>query len=112
MEKCQNVYVYFFHLFDSEISAHIYPKNTLVARIKEGGTLNVTCKGQGSPTPHVQWDVSKLRSNYSTISRNNGVEEDLFIHSASAFDNGWLACVVSNAAVKNRSTIGFTVKCK
>ncbi|KAJ8304260.1 hypothetical protein KUTeg_017843 [Tegillarca granosa] len=46
-----------------------------------------------------------MRSNYSTVSRNNGFEEDLFIHNASAFDNGWLSCIASNLALKNKSTI-------
>ncbi|OWF35254.1 BDNF/NT-3 growth factors receptor-like [Mizuhopecten yessoensis] len=73
------------------------------------GSVHVTCRGEGQPPPIVEWDVSRLKSNYSLQSAEDGQVQNLTILSANPLDSGGIPCSSRNVAGKVVAEMRFKV---
>ena len=78
--------------------------------VNASGEAKITCSGSGVPVPRIYWNQTGLKSNFTVTSRMDGLVQDLVFHNASAYDNGWIACVAESVAKRTVLTFRFEVR--
>ncbi|XP_033750042.1 BDNF/NT-3 growth factors receptor-like [Pecten maximus] len=77
--------------------------------VNTSDSVHVTCRGEGQPQPIVEWDMSRLKSNYTVQTSEDGHIQNLTILSANPLDTGGIPCSSRNVAGKVTVEMRFKV---
>ena len=81
--------------------------------MNETGNTVIKCESDDvEPKPEVHWITHDIKSNFTLLQDDVKTKQEIYIHNASAYDNGWLKCSATSLAGKITKTMRFEVFCE